>query len=106
MCGCILMLGLAETALPASLPELMPPSFDGIVRISCNATRSVLPDKTSWWHTHVFVEYARETFTKLSSIRYGNERKKALADCDRWMAEMFKQASEHEKAKKLASNAQ
>jgi len=77
--------------------KMIPPKLEGIMSLSCTCKQIKMPTGESWWHTHVIVEYDKTFMVKLYSIRPGNERKKALEDCDRWMRDVHKAV--HKKAK-------
>jgi len=71
--------------------RFLPPTYEGIVSLGCKCTQITII-KDSWWHTHVVIVYKDQTLIRLYSIRLGNERKKALEDCNRWMEYVRKHA--------------
>jgi len=79
--------------------RFLPPTYEGIVRLHCTCNL-ISTHGEQWWHTHVMIVYKEITLIKLYSIRPPNERKKALADCDRWMEYVRKNAPKP-KPKKL-----
>lgn len=58
--------------------------------LNCTATKTVLPDNTSWWHVRVTITDGDKKTVKLYSIRPGDEFKKAIHDCEQVIANSHK----------------
>lgn len=78
----LLLIGLARQ------PVIPWPDLTQATQAGCELTQHSLERDVSWWHTHVWIQLPEKRWVYLFSVRPGNERSKALKDCDQFL-EMF-----------------
>ncbi len=51
----------------------------------CQLDKDKLPGGISWWHAHAWVQFLESRWTRLLSIRPGEDTVKSLKDCADWL---------------------
>lgn len=74
----------------AKPPALPWPDVSQGQQAGCELLETPPERNVSWWHTHVWIQFPDKRWVRLYSVRPGNERSKALKDCDEFLHEYQK----------------